>query len=65
LEWIVEVAHCSAQQAPQTSSAALRTVAGEELDKPSTWTIGFFFGNTELSLELWNVIAGVSGFDDY
>ena len=27
--------------------------------------VGFFFGNTELSLELWNVIAGVSGFDDY
>jgi len=26
--------------------------------------IGFFFGNTELSLELWNVIAGISGFDD-
>jgi len=25
---------------------------------------GFFFGNTELSLELWNVIAGISGFDD-
>jgi hypothetical protein len=24
----------------------------------------FFFGNTELSLELWTVIAGVSGFDD-
>jgi hypothetical protein len=43
----------------------LRTVAGEELDKPSTWAVGFFFGNTELSLELWNVIAGVSGFDDY
>jgi len=26
--------------------------------------IGFFFGNTELSLELWTVIAGISGFDD-
>jgi len=26
--------------------------------------VGFFFGNTELSLELWNVIAGISGFDD-
>ena len=25
---------------------------------------GFFFGNTELSLELWTVIAGISGFDD-
>ena len=26
--------------------------------------VGFFFGNTELSLELWNIIAGISGFDD-
>jgi len=26
--------------------------------------VGYFFGNTELSLELWNVIAGISGFDD-
>jgi len=25
---------------------------------------GFFFGNTELSLELWAVIAGIPGFDD-
>ena len=34
------------------------------LDKPLEWTIGFFFGNTELSLELWTVIAGISGLDD-
>ena len=34
------------------------------LDKPFPWAIGFFFGNTELSLELWNVISGISGFDD-
>ena len=26
--------------------------------------VGCFFGNTELSLELWNVIAGISRFDD-
>ena len=26
--------------------------------------VGYFLGNTELSLELWNVIAGISGFDD-
>ena len=32
--------------------------------KSYPWTIGFFFGNTELSLELWTVIAGISGFDD-
>ena len=34
------------------------------LDKPPEWAVEFFFGNTELSLELWNVIAGVSGLDD-
>ena len=34
------------------------------LDKPLEWSIGFFFGNTELSLELWTVISGISGFDD-
>ena len=33
------------------------------LDKPLAWAVGFFLGNTELSLELWNVIAGRSGFD--
>ena len=26
------------------------------LDKPLEWAVGFFFGNTELSMELWNVI---------
>ena len=34
------------------------------LNKPLEWAIGFLFGNTELSLELWTVIAGISGFDD-
>ena len=34
------------------------------LDKPLEWAIGFFFGNTGLSLELWTVISGISGFDD-
>ena len=36
----------------------------EALDKPFPWAVGFLFGNTQLSLELWNVIAEVSGFDD-
>ena len=36
----------------------------DSLDKPLEWAVGFFFGNTELSLELWTVIAGISGFDD-
>ena len=34
------------------------------LDKPLEWAGRFFFGNTELSLELWTVIARISGFDD-
>ena len=34
------------------------------LDKPLEWAVGFFFGNVELSLELWNTISGISGFDD-
>ena len=34
------------------------------LDESLEWAVGFLFGNTELSLELWNVIAGISGFDD-
>ena len=34
------------------------------LDKPFPWAVGFFFGNTELRLELWTVISGISGFDD-
>ena len=34
------------------------------LDKPLEWAVGFFFGNTELSLELWNVIAGIPRFYD-
>ena len=34
------------------------------LDKPLEWAVGFFFGNVELSLELWTVISGIPGFDD-
>jgi len=39
-------------------------VYGFSLDKPLEWAVGFFFGNTELSLELWTVISGISRFDD-
>ena len=35
------------------------------LDKPLEWAVGFFFGNVELSLELWAVISGILGFDDW
>jgi len=35
------------------------TVArAESLDKPLEWAVGFLFGNAELSLGLWTVIAG-------
>ena len=35
------------------------------LDKPLEWAVGFFFGNVEPSLELWNIIPGISGISDY
>ena len=34
------------------------------LDKSLEWAGGLFFGNMELSMELWNIIAAISGFDD-
>ena len=40
------------------------TALAESLDEPLPWAVGFFFGNTELSMELWNIIVGMSGFDD-
>ena len=39
-------------------------VVAESLDKPLAWAVRFFFGNVELSLELWTVIGGISGFDN-
>ena len=39
-------------------------VVAESLERSYPWAIGFFFGNTELSLELWNVIAGIPRFYD-
>ena len=27
------------------------------LDKPWGWAVGFFFGNTEISLELWAMLG--------
>jgi len=39
-------------------------VVAESLERSYPWAIGFFFENTELSLELWNIISGISGFDD-
>ena len=46
------------------SGNVVAAALAESLDKPFAWAVGFFFGNTQLSLELWNVIAEVSGLDD-
>ena len=46
------------------SSNVVAETMAVSLDKPLEWAVGFFFGNTELSLELWTVVAGISGFDD-
>jgi len=46
------------------SGNVVAAALAESLDKPFAWAVRFFFGNTELRLELWTVIAGVSGFDD-
>ena len=47
----------------QSNNVVAETMA-ISLDKPLVWAVGFFFGNVELSLELWTTIAGISGFDD-
>jgi len=41
-----------------------REVLTESLGKSYPWAVGFFFGNTELTLGLWAVIARISGVDD-
>ena len=46
------------------SNNVVEEALAASLDKPLEWAVGFFFGNVELSLELWTVIAGISGFDD-
>ena len=35
------------------------------LDKPFPWSVGFFFGELELSMNLWGVTAKISRLDDY
>jgi len=46
------------------SSNVVAAGLAASLNKPPEWAVGFFFANTELSLELWNIIAGISGFED-
>ena len=41
------------------------TALAKSLGKPFPWAAGFLFGNTQVSLVPWNVITGISGFDDY
>ena len=43
--------------------AASEGVVTKSLDRTLEWAVGFFVGNTELNLELWTVISGISGFD--
>jgi hypothetical protein len=47
-------------QAGNVVAAAL----AESLGKSPPWAVGFFFGRLEFSLELFNVIAGISGIDE-
>ena len=44
------------------SGNVVAVAVAESLDKPFPWSVGFLFGNTQLSLEPWDVIAGVFGF---
>ena len=46
------------------SATVVAEALAVSLDKPLAWALGFFFGNTELSLDLWTTISGISGFDD-
>jgi len=42
----------------------LAAALAESLGKSPPWAVGFFFRDLELSMELWTVIAGLSGFDE-
>ena len=46
------------------SGNVVATALAVSLDKPFPWAAGFFFGDLDLSMNLWAVIAGISGFDD-
>ena len=47
------------------SGNVVAAALAESLHKPFPWAVGFFFADLELSMNLWNVIAGISGLDDY
>ena len=44
--------------------AGAEGVVAESLERSYPWAVGFFFGNVKLSLELWTMISGMSGYDD-
>ena len=46
------------------SGTVMAIALAESQDKPFPWHVGFHFGNTKLSMELWITIAGISGFYD-
>ena len=46
------------------SGTVVVTELAQSIGKSYPWAVGFFFGNTELSMELLTVIAGISEFDD-
>ena len=52
-----------AKDTPKVADVAAEALSVSR-DKPLEWPVGFFFGNTELGLELRAVIAEISGFDD-
>ena len=62
----VEIDGCSFKVRPVGSCVlesgnVVAAALAESLDKPLEWAVGFLFGDTELSLEFWNVIAGEFG----
>ena len=46
------------REVSQEAGKVVTVVRAESLDKPVKWAVGFFFGNTELSQELWMIIVG-------
>ena len=56
--------HQSLPQRRQHYTDFVAAALADSMRKPLPWAVGFFFGNLELSMELWTVIAGISGFDE-
>jgi hypothetical protein len=52
------------QKALRCYCKAANQLEAELMHEPLPWAVGFFFGNVERSMELWTVIAGISGVDE-